>query len=146
MYLNDFIDSLYRGDNADVLVRHMCTKCLFVRKLSMKNVMRCVDFSIRDFYTRLRDYFSSGFYTASTFLRVYMPCTSGTPQTIKRSTTCKTNPPPRRKEAGRRRWFEFGEQQDFISLARSRTKCCLARHRILNITEGSFYDPLNISY
>lgn len=67
----------------------MCTKCLLVPKLSMKNVMRCVGCSIRDFYTRL-GYFSSGFYIASTFLRVYMPCTSGTPQPIKRSATCKT--------------------------------------------------------
>lgn len=37
-------------------------------------------------------------------------------------------------------------EQQTLSLLRNRTKRCLTRRRVLNITEGSFYDPLNISY
>lgn len=63
------------------------------------------------------------------------------------STTCAS---PRRPYDARRRpstpVIRNSVHHETLSLLHNRTERCLARHRVLNITKGSFYDPLNISY
>jgi len=139
-FCNPVVDSLCR----DIDLRSFA--CAFARRLlSVKDVVRIVPRSA--IFIRSSDIFLSAFVpgsaSGSTFpSRAYIVYIRTAPGNCRwRVRSCASL---RDVEDG-----GFGDsnlEQRTLSLLRNRTKRCLARRRVLNITEGSFYDPLNISY